>query len=299
MKKSFKNMKSLLAMMLVAAGLFASVSQAAADKFDKSKLYVGMEKTFEFKTNGRLFPRNSKTASTHTAEGFIALDKLDVIIRIAEESSLGNGNYFYKIAVIPNKPGTYNLKNYLAPMRATPNAKVPSREFTAVSVLSDAEKVNTSLDATFKPKAPFLNEYDYWFWGVPFFWLLMWIPIMLIGRKRKASQAVTHLVKISMAEQLAPLVNQAAIGKLNRIGKAKLELLLLAYWKKQLCQPGVPMSEAMQVLRNHPEAGALINAVEQWLHRPAGTYEVDVEQLLAPYRNLPAIDENQLQEVAR
>jgi hypothetical protein len=41
-------------------------------------------------------------------------------------------------------------------------------------------------------------------------------------------------------------------------------------------------------LRQHAEAGALLRALEDWLHRRPGTVKVDVESALAPYRNLPA-----------
>ena len=45
--------------------------------------------------------------------------------------------------------------------------------------------------------------------------------------------------------------------------------------------------EVMARLRQHPEAGVLLGALEDWLHRPPGRVKVEVERVLAPYRNLP------------
>ena len=45
----------------------------------------------------------------------------------------------------------------------------------------------------------------------------------------------------------------------------------------------------MASLRQHPEAGVLLGALEDWLHRPPGSgVKVQVESVLAPYRDIPA-----------
>jgi hypothetical protein len=48
------------------------------------------------------------------------------------------------------------------------------------------------------------------------------------------------------------------------------------------------MVDALTRLRQHREAGALLRALEDWLHRPPGTANVDVAAVLAPYRSIPA-----------
>ena len=44
--------------------------------------------------------------------------------------------------------------------------------------------------------------------------------------------------------------------------------------------------EAMNVLRKHEDAGPLIRALEDWLHRPEPPEEVALDTLLEPYRHL-------------
>ena len=47
--------------------------------------------------------------------------------------------------------------------------------------------------------------------------------------------------------------------------------------------------QAMLVLRRHPEAGGVLRALDEWLHRPTGmTPQTDLNALLAPYRDVPA-----------
>ncbi len=51
--------------------------------------------------------------------------------------------------------------------------------------------------------------------------------------------------------------------------------------------------EAVAALRDHPQAGELLRAVEAWLHKPQGAGEVNLAALLAPYRDLPADEPSQ------
>ena len=48
----------------------------------------------------------------------------------------------------------------------------------------------------------------------------------------------------------------------------------------------MPAAAALAALRAHPEAGALLRALEQWLHSPEGAADADVEALLRPYRDV-------------
>ena len=65
--------------------------------------------------------------------------------------------------------------------------------------------------------------------------------------------------------------------------QAQLERLLLTHWRQRLGLENVEATEAMPRLREHPDAGALLRALEDWLHRRPGTVKVDVEAMLAPY----------------
>ena len=91
----------------------------------------------------------------------------------------------------------------------------------------------------------------------------------------------------SFAEKIRPLVESAAAGQLTAEGKATLERMLITHWQQRLNLSATNTSELIRHLRQHPEAGALLRALEDWLHRPPGRAAVRIEEFLAPYRNLP------------
>ena len=73
----------------------------------------------------------------------------------------------------------------------------------------------------------------------------------------------------------------------------RLELILIAIWRKRLGIQDLPAAEVLVHLKQHAEAGVLLGELERWLHSPdsaAGGGAVDPAQLLAPYRNLTAED---------
>lgn len=97
----------------------------------------------------------------------------------------------------------------------------------------------------------------------------------------------------TLEERLRPLVDRALRRELDLEGQARLERLLLGHWRRRLGWEGLPMDEALRRLRGHEEAGALIRALEAWLHRPEGGPTVDVGVLLAPYRYVAASGEGE------
>ena len=77
-------------------------------------------------------------------------------------------------------------------------------------------------------------------------------------------------------------------GQLDEEGRAELELTLIAFWRRRLGLGDLGTLEALAQLKQHEEAGPLIRRLEEWLHRPGQAQVVDVDDLLTPYRSLPA-----------
>jgi hypothetical protein len=88
---------------------------------------------------------------------------------------------------------------------------------------------------------------------------------------------------------MRPLVEAAASGRLAASGQAELERLMTGYWREKLGRPGLRMAESLVALKAHPEAGALLLAMESWLHQPGGASPAEIETLLKPY-GAPATD---------
>lgn len=95
----------------------------------------------------------------------------------------------------------------------------------------------------------------------------------------------------TLAEQLRPLVESAAAGTLSMPERANLELMLYQYWRGRL---GLSerQAEAVSRLREHPEAGTLLRAIERWLHAARSNddgAQREVAGLLEPFRHAPAV----------
>ena len=62
--------------------------------------------------------------------------------------------------------------------------------------------------------------------------------------------------------------------------------MLLVYWQKRLGLERTKPAEALRRLRGHDEPGPVLAQLELWLHHPTADVEVDLAQLLEPYRDL-------------
>ena len=91
----------------------------------------------------------------------------------------------------------------------------------------------------------------------------------------------------TLAERLRPMVELGLAGELPEHERAELERTLIAYWRRRLDLVHMDPGKAMAALREHDEAGRLLVQLEHWLHRPGPADDVDVGELLAPYRDLP------------
>jgi hypothetical protein len=119
-------------------------------------------------------------------------------------------------------------------------------------------------------------------------WLGGLLVILFAGRKRSRAAALAARQPASLADRLRGTVEKAVAGKLSQSELAELERMLLAYWRRRLDMEQLDAAEAIVRLREHEDAGALLTQLEQWLHCPGTSSDVDVASLLEPYRNLPA-----------
>lgn len=119
-------------------------------------------------------------------------------------------------------------------------------------------------------------------------WGLGLVAILFVGRRRARTGERAVERPVTLADRLRPRVEAAVEGRLDDAGRAELERLLLAHWRSRLDLADAKVSDAIASMRRHPEAGELLRALEDWLHRPAQRADVDVAALLRPYRDVPA-----------
>ena len=124
-------------------------------------------------------------------------------------------------------------------------------------------------------------------------WVL--VPIGVLGarwwmRRDEVGEA-PEAPPPTLADQLRPLVTAASTRSLSVPERGRLEMLLHHYWRTRIAPEETDVRAALSGLRRHPEAGALLGALERWLHQrePRVPDQAELGTLLAPYAASPAM----------
>jgi len=216
-------------------------------------------------------------------EAKIADEKSLVILRIAETRPHGTLTW-YDMRYVGLVPGRYDLRSSLVRKDGSKTDDLPKLEVEVSGLLPASHQG----DLVQQPRslARLFGGYRETLIVVGILWLLALLALFLIGRKKTPGPAQLGApAQPTLAERLSPLIMKAAAGQLSIDGKAHLERLLLSYWRERLHLAELSPGDAMLSLRQHPEAGILLRALEDWLHRPPGAAHVDIQALLQPYLN--------------
>jgi hypothetical protein len=209
-----------------------------------------------------------------------------VHLRIALTRPHGTVTY-YDLRYIGRVPGEFDLREHLLGTNGLPATNLPPLVVSVIGVLP--EDHNGWLEEQTVSEPSLWGGYR----GISIVAVVLWIiAFFVILRFDRKPKSVAPEVVIerppTFAERLRPLIERAAAGKLSADEKALLERMLITHWQRRLDLGDKDGDEVITKLRQHPEAGGLLHALEDWLHRPPGSVKVDVEGFLAPYRNLPA-----------
>lgn len=204
-----------------------------------------------------------------------------LLVRVADSHPRG-ALIEYDLRYIGLVPGAYDLSTNLVRVDGSAAPPVPVVMVRVLGLLPPKHSGDLVLPGDGFTK--WFGGYRRFIAGLAVLWFLALIAFLWVGKRSRV--AVVNPVAVSpptLAERLRPLVAQAAAGQLPTEGRAQLERMLLNHWRSQLGIEALPMAEAIARVRAHPEAGELWRALETWLHRPPGTAQVNVEQMLAPY----------------
>ena len=193
----------------------------------------------------------------------------------------------YDLRYIGRVPGEHDLREYLFATNGLPATNLPALKVSVSGLLPD--DYNGWLEQQAIRIPSLFGGYRGISIIVVVLWVLAFFVILRFFRKpRTVVVEVSTTRPPTFAERLRPLIERAATGQLTAEEKAMLERMLLTHWQRRLDLTDKNGDEVMARLRQHPEAGVLLGALEDWLHRPPGRVKVEVERVLAPYRNLPA-----------
>ena len=182
-------------------------------------------------------------------------------------------------------PGRYDLTDRLRRVDGSSVEDLPALEVEITSSLPPGQVEPNRLAPSRSPRP---GGYRVLLIVAGFAWVAGLLAILFVGRRRRREGALEATRPVTLADRLRPLVEDAVAGRLPRERTAELERALLGYWRRRLGLEQTDAATAIRQLREHGEAGRLLEQLEIWLHRPGTSGSVDVAALLEPYRSLPA-----------
>jgi hypothetical protein len=190
----------------------------------------------------------------------------------------------YDLVYYGLQAGDFDLRDYLRRKDGTAVTGVPPLPVKIQSVLEPGQVLPSAVES--RP-APFLGGYRLALVIIGVLWVLGLLGIVFY-RRRKRDAIDPGRKFVTLADRLRPLVDKGLAGELTLADQADLERILLTYWRKRLRLEQERPAEAFASMRGHPEAGALLQQLEVWLHRPGTPEPVDIAALLRAYQNADA-----------
>jgi hypothetical protein len=191
----------------------------------------------------------------------------------------------YDLRYIGRVPGQHDLRKYLFTADGLPATNLSALRVTIAGLLPNPH--NGWLEEQAQQAPSLFGGYRAAVTVIVALWVIASFVIWRSGcRVKPMASAAPVQREPTFAERIRPLVERAAAGTLSPDEKATLERMLITHWQRRLNLTNADGGELIHRLREHSEAGVLLRALEDWLHRPPGRGEVRVEEFLAPYRQL-------------
>jgi len=207
-----------------------------------------------------------------------------MLLRIAHSQPHGTLTR-YDLRYIGRMPGQHDLRNYLFTADGLLATNLPALNVPISGLLPNPH--NGWLEEQAQHAPSLLGGYRTTLAVIVALWIVAFFVIWRSGRRARPAANTTPVQREpTFAERIRPLVERAAAGTLSPDDKATLERLLITHWQRRLNLTSANGDELIQRLREHTEAGILLRALEDWLHRPPGRGEVHVDEFLAPYKHL-------------
>ena len=275
-------------MIAICAAIFLITGISAAGSSPTTMPTVGVEGKIELALPGTLL------------QGKPVTDKAPLLLRVAStQPAPRREDIWYDLRYMGLVPGAHDLKNYLVRIDGSPAGDLPSIPVAVLGLLPEDHKGELVRGGA--ARWPFFGGYRVVMGAVAGLWAALMVPLIFWGRRKREKVVAAPPARKTFADRLRPLIDQAARGTLSIEEKGKLERMLLWYWQQRLDLTADSPADAIAALRRHDEAGALLRALEEWLHRRPGTSggaaATDVNALLAPYRDAP--DPGEVREPAQ
>jgi len=215
-------------------------------------------------------------AGTGSAAGLI-------IIRIDGVYPHGDG-FRYNMTWSGEKPGEYDLTQWLRRRDGTSTADLPALPVNVTSVLAPERFTPNELRS---PSSGWVGGYRVLLGLLVFFWLaglaaFIWFRPQTSVNGSSGSSGRSRLEQIRV--QLEAVISR---GELSTADKASLETLIVGFWREQRKLAELEPVALQQTLLSDPESGPLLRQLERWLYdRPQRGDAAELADLLLPLQKL-------------
>ncbi len=208
--------------------------------------------------------------------------KQPILVRLIETWAHGS-DFRYDIEFTGLEPGTFDLGEYLEPVVANDsNWTAPAIRVTILALLPPGQVEPSEL-------AIRENRFKSYYLATLVVGGVVWVAglfSILFSGRGKIFRSQFEAKQVTVADRLKPLMEKAAAGELTTSEKAELERVLVAFWRKKLRLEHLSATDLRKKLREHAEAGKMLEQLDRWLHQPANDDVFDVEELIKPYQSV-------------
>jgi hypothetical protein len=206
-----------------------------------------------------------------------------IVLRITKVFPHGD-SFRYNFTFHGLEPGKFNLVNWLERKDGSSTDELPEIEVDIQSLLPSGQIRPNALETGLLPR---LGGYRNVAIATATLWTLVLLGLIFLGRKKAAEDAKPEK-RLSLAELLKTRIEAAMDNRMDSSQYAELERMLFGYWRKRLGLETESAEAALGKIKEHSEAGPLMIQLEQWMHNPSASRDVDLAELVAPFKNLPA-----------
>lgn len=214
-----------------------------------------------------------------------------LILRIDSVEPTVEGQFKYTFAFMGLQSGVFNLADYLQTASSKrlrdmiPAMSVSVRALLPENVGTDLAPMPQALPPRRIPYRPALAALCLLWAGAG--WFLYYKP-----RPKPSAPPPPPPQPAppkSLGEILEPLALKAARKTITTEEKVLLEQTVLRHWSEKLEITELDADEQYEIIREDPEGGVLLGALERWLYQPAShILTSEVTKALQPYFDIPA-----------
>ena len=216
-------------------------------------------------------------------EGRALFDDAPMVVQVKNVFAHGD-SFRYDLSYQGFEPGEHDLSKWLVRKDGSSTDDLPKIPVKIRSVLPPGQQKPNDIEST---ELPSMGGYTLLAKIAVVAWVLGLLGLIFIGRARK-KKSKQEETEVSLADLLKDRLAAAEKGEMTSGQYAELERMLFSMWRRRLGLEDIAAAEAVQKIRENEKAGPLMRQMETWIHSPNRDTNLDLSELLNPYRDIPA-----------